>query len=57
MPPENARSAWAVTPANADWISALIALGAAVALFCFKRNVIHVIGACALTGLLVHLAR
>ena len=35
-----------------DAVSALIALGAAVALFRFKRNVIHVIGACALAGLL-----
>jgi chromate transporter len=36
-----------------DWISALIALAAAVALFRYKRNVIHVIVACALFGLLV----
>ncbi len=36
-----------------DWISALIALAAAVALLRFKRNVIHVIGACALIGLLL----
>ena len=36
-----------------DWISALIALGAAVALFRFKRNVIHVIAACAVIGLAV----
>ncbi|MCX7171994.1 MAG: chromate efflux transporter [Proteobacteria bacterium] len=36
-----------------DWISALIALGAAVALFRFKRNVIYVIAACAVLGLLV----
>jgi chromate transporter len=36
-----------------DWISALIALAAAVALLRFKRNVIHVIGACALIGLLI----
>ncbi|GAB3486985.1 chromate efflux transporter [Curvibacter fontanus] len=36
-----------------DGVSALIALGAAVALFRFKRNVIHVIAACALIGLLV----
>jgi chromate transporter len=34
-----------------DWISAAIACGAAVALFRFQRNVIHVIGACALIGL------
>jgi chromate transporter len=37
-----------------DWISALIAVGAAIALFRFKRNVIHVIAACALIGLIVH---
>ena len=36
-----------------DVVSALIAVGAAIALFKFKRNVIHVIGACALIGLLV----
>ena len=34
-----------------DVASALIALGAGVALFRYKRHVIHVIGACALTGL------
>jgi chromate transporter len=34
-----------------DAVSALIALGAAVALFKYKRNVIHVIVACALAGL------
>ncbi|MES2932139.1 MAG: chromate efflux transporter [Pseudomonadota bacterium] len=34
-----------------DWPSALIALAAAVALFRFKRNVIHVIAACAVVGL------
>ncbi|MEY4766936.1 MAG: chromate efflux transporter [Pseudomonadota bacterium] len=33
-----------------DAISALIALGAAVALMRFQRNVIHVIGVCALVG-------
>ena len=38
-----------------DVVSALIALGAAVALFRFKRNVIHVIAACAVVGLLVKL--
>jgi chromate transporter len=38
-----------------DGISALIALGAAVALFRFKRNVIHVIAASALAGLFVKL--
>jgi chromate transporter len=36
-----------------DWISALIALLAALALFRFKQNVIHVIAACAVLGLLV----
>ncbi len=36
-----------------DWISALIALAAAVALFRYQRNVIHVIAACALVGLLL----
>jgi len=35
-----------------DWPSALIALGAAVALFRYKRNVIQVIAACAVLGLL-----
>ena len=34
-----------------DVVSALIALGAAIALFRFKRNVIQVIAACALAGL------
>jgi chromate transporter len=38
-----------------DAVSALIALGAAVALFRFKRNVIHVIAASAVAGLLVQL--
>jgi chromate transporter len=37
-----------------DGVSALIALGAAVALFRFKRNVIHVIAASALAGLLTN---
>lgn len=36
-----------------DLPSALIALGAAVALFRFKRNVIHVIAACGVLGLVV----
>ncbi|HLA40481.1 MAG TPA: chromate efflux transporter [Candidatus Glassbacteria bacterium] len=36
-----------------DWLSALIALGAAVALFRYRRNVIHVIAACAVIGLLL----
>ncbi|WP_016836261.1 chromate efflux transporter [Herbaspirillum lusitanum] len=35
-----------------DWISALIALAAVVALFRFKRNVIHVIVVCAVLGLI-----
>jgi chromate transporter len=35
-----------------DWLSAVIASGAAVALFYYQRNVIHVIGACAVLGLL-----
>jgi chromate transporter len=34
-----------------DWVSALIALGAAVALLRYKANVMHVIGVCALAGL------
>lgn len=34
-----------------DWISALISLAAAIALFRFKRNVIHVIAGCAILGL------
>ncbi len=38
---------------NVDWVSALIALGAAIALFRFKLNVIYVIGACALVGLIL----
>ncbi|MGF6394707.1 chromate efflux transporter [Pseudomonas plecoglossicida] len=40
-----------------DWPSALIALGAAIALFRFKRGVIQVLIACALIGLLFHVAR
>ena len=36
-----------------DWISALIALAAAVALFRYRQNVIHVIAACAVLGLLL----
>ena len=36
---------------NFDWPSALIALAAAVALFRYKANVIHVIAACAVVGL------
>lgn len=38
-----------------DWASALLAIAAAVALFHFKRSVIQVIGACALTGLLLRI--
>jgi len=40
-----------------DWPSALIALGAAVALLRFKRGVIEVLLGCALIGLAVHLLR
>ena len=36
-----------------DWISALIALLAAIALFRFKRSVIEVIAVCAIIGLIV----
>ena len=36
-----------------DWVSALITLGAAIALFRFKRSVIQVIAASAVTGLLL----
>jgi chromate transporter len=36
-----------------DGLSAVIAMAAGAALFYFKRNVIHVIAACALAGLLV----
>jgi chromate transporter len=39
-----------------DPVSAVIAAGAAVALLRYKRNVIHVIAACAVAGLLVKLA-
>lgn len=38
---------------NVDWISAIIAVGAAIALFRYQRNVIHVIAACAVIGLIV----
>jgi chromate transporter len=37
-----------------DVPSALIALGAAIALFKFKRNVMHVIAVCGLVGMAVH---
>lgn len=36
-----------------EWVSALIALGAAIALFRFKANVIHVIAGCAVIGFLL----
>ncbi len=36
-----------------EWVSAVIALGATVALFRFKANVIHVIAGCAVVGFLV----
>ncbi len=38
-----------------DWVSALIALGAAIALFRFKISVIQVIAGCAVIGLVVRL--
>jgi len=38
-----------------DWISAVMALGAAVALFRFHRNVVTVIAACGAIGLAVSL--
>ena len=38
-----------------DAVSALIAVGAAVALFRYKQNVMHVIAACALLGLAVRM--
>jgi chromate transporter len=36
-----------------DWVSALMTIAAAIALFKYKRNVIHVIAVCALIGLAV----
>jgi chromate transporter len=36
-----------------DGVAALIALGAAIALFRYQRKVPHVIAACALAGLLL----
>ncbi|MTV39312.1 chromate efflux transporter [Duganella radicis] len=36
-----------------DWVSALITIGAGVALLRYKRNVIHVIAVCALIGLVL----
>lgn len=38
-----------------DWVAALIALAAAVALFRFKLKVTHVIAGCAIVGLILHL--
>jgi chromate transporter len=38
-----------------DWVSALIASGAALALFKFKRGVIETIAGCAIVGLVAHL--
>jgi chromate transporter len=38
-----------------DWVSALITLGAGVALLIFKRGVIETLTACALVGLAAHL--
>jgi chromate transporter len=39
-----------------DWISAFITLAATIALFRFQQNVILVIGACAVSGLLIKTA-
>ena len=39
--------------AGFDWISSVITLAAGVALFRFKRNVIHVIAGCAVIGLIL----
>jgi chromate transporter len=36
-----------------DWMSSLVALAATVALFRFKRNVMHVIASCAIVGLVL----
>ena len=38
-----------------DWIAAVIAFAAAIALFRFKYRVTHVIAACAVIGLILHL--
>ncbi|WP_156128947.1 chromate efflux transporter [Chitinibacter sp. ZOR0017] len=38
---------------SVDWISVLISIAAAIALFKYKRNVIHVIAASAVVGLLI----
>jgi chromate transporter len=40
---------------NVDWVAALIALAAAIALFRFKAKVTHVIAGCAIVGLALHL--
>lgn len=40
--------------AGVDWVSAVMALGAAVALFRFKRGVIQVIAVCAVLGVVLH---
>jgi chromate transporter len=39
---------------NLDWVSALIAIAAAIALLKFKRSVPQVIAACAMLGLFIH---
>jgi chromate transporter len=45
---------WPIGPSGAfDWISAAVAVAAAIALIGFKRNVIHVILVCATLGLVV----
>jgi chromate transporter len=36
-----------------DWVAAVIAIAAAVALVRYKRNVIHVLAACAVVGLIL----
>ncbi len=38
-----------------DWVALVIAVGAAVALFRYKRNVIHVLAGCAVVGLALQL--
>ena len=40
-----------------DWVSAAIAIAAAIALFRYKRNVMHVIAACAIAGLFLQSIR
>jgi chromate transporter len=42
---------------NVDWVSALIAAAAAIALLKYQRNVMQVIAACAIGGLLLSLLR